>query len=317
MSRLSVPVTGRSLGLRRIDPLCYAQQRAIKRWQCAGYQAELSSPVAPGDYLGFCAEGRGGGWQGLVEAREWLDGIFPQLRSLLRKPCSLGLVAELFQTVPQPLCITLDELRYERLSAVALVTAPVLESRPLPRIATEQGALWVVRLPDEVPPAQTLLSSPWLSSLPQCVRAILGYSELSGAALRTLAVGDVLRISRPAWQWHLAGQPVGEFTFIEEGLYMTLSPAEPDTPPEHGFDPGPALGRLPVCLEFILSEQRISLAELAALIEGQVLALDPAVLGDIEVRANGRAVARGELVHLGEDLGVELRQVGQGGRDEQ
>lgn len=62
-------------------------------------------------------------------------------------------------------------------------------------------------------------------------------------------------------------------------------------------------------LEFVLHEQCISLAELAALIEGQVLALAPSVLGHIEVRANGRMLARGELVQLGESLGVELQQI--------
>ncbi|SEK33146.1 FliM/FliN family flagellar motor switch protein [Pseudomonas agarici] len=317
MNRASVRVTGSSLGLRRVDPQRYACQCAIERWRRAGYQAELSPPVVPGDYLSFCALGRGVGWQGLVEAREWLDGLFPQLRSLLKAPCAIEHIAELFQAVPRPLNITLEELHYERLLSVELIAPPALELRPLPRIATAQGSLWVVGLPETPAPQAPLLPSAWLSSLPQCVRATLGYSELARTALRTFAEGDVLRISQPTRQWHLAGQPVGEFTFIEEGLQMTLSPAAPDRPPEHDSEPGPSLGRLPVRLEFVLSEQAISLAELAALIEGQVLTLAPTVLRDIEVRANGQTVARGELVQWGDELGVELLQVRRGSIDEQ
>ncbi|NWA09828.1 type III secretion system cytoplasmic ring protein SctQ [Pseudomonas gingeri] len=322
MNRAAARATGHSLGLRRIEPLLHARQCAIERWRRGGHQAELSPLVVPGDYLGFCAEGQGPGWQGLVDAREWLDGILPQLRSLLKAPCSIELLAELFQAVPRPLDITLDELRYERLSMVEPVTLATLEHRLLPRIATARGSLWVVRLPVAPPAAEPWLPGPcvsgsWLARVPHPVRATLGSSELAGAALSTLAAGDVLRISRPARLWHLAGQPVGEFTFTEEGLHMSLSPAEPDTPAEQNAEPTPSLGRLPVRLEFVLAEQAVSLAELAALLEGQVLVLDPAVLGDIEVRANGRAVARGELVHLGEELGVELRQVGRGALDEQ
>ncbi|WP_017901912.1 FliM/FliN family flagellar motor switch protein, partial [Pseudomonas asplenii] len=156
--------------------------------------------------------------------------------------------------------------------------------------------------------------SPWLRNLPHCLRATLGYSRLPSAALPTLVCGDVLRISRLTRHWQLADQPVGEFTLIEQGLHMTLSSNIPDTPPA---EPCAALGSLPVRLEFVLHERHVSLAELAALVEGQVLALEPSVLGDIEIRANGRALACGELVRLGGGLGVELRQIRRECADEQ
>ncbi|SDT43684.1 type III secretion protein Q [Pseudomonas asplenii] len=297
--------------LRRLDPQDYARRQVVERWQQAGYPVDLHRPPPAGGYLEFCAQGRGGDWQGLVDAREWLDGLLPALQALLKVPCAIARIAELFQALARPLEVELDGLGYERLSSVAVSNASAL-AQPLPRIATPRGSLWLLRLPESRPPP--LSCSPWLLSLPQSLRLTLGYSRILPVALHPLARGDVLRISRLTRQWQLAGQPVGEFTFTEQGLQMTLSPPSSDTP---HVEPVAALGSLPVHLEFVLHEQRISLAELAALIEGQVLTLDSSVLRAIEIRANGRTLARGELVQLGENLGVELQQIFREQPDEQ
>lgn len=294
--------------LRRIDPLEYARRQAVERWRRAGCRADLHRPPVGGAYLAFRAQGPGGDWQGLVAAREWLDGLLPTLHALLKAPCSSERIVELFQALARPVEVELDELGYERLSSIATSTAPAPD-QPLPRITTSRGSLWLLRLPERTPPPPSLSDSPWLLSLPQALRLTLGDSRVSPLTVQALARGDVLRISRLTRQWHLADQPVGEFTFSEQGLLMTLSPTPDDTSPSPPAEPGAALGGLPVHLAFVLHEQRISLAELAALIEGQVLALESSVLRTIEIRANGRLLARGELVQLGESLGVELQQL--------
>lgn len=299
-------------GLRRVDPLAYAHRRAVERWRRAGHQADLQVPPIGCDYLAFCAEGPGGGWQALVEARAWFTGLLPRLPALLKAPCAIERIGELFQALARPLETGLEELDYERLTAV-VVSSPAPD-HPLPRLVTAQGSLWLLRLPELPRQSRPLSYCPWLRELPHCLRVTLGYSDLLPAVLPTLASGDVLRISRLTRQWQLADQPVGEFTFIEQGLHMTLSPPVPDTPPAEACS---ALGDLPVHLEFVLHEQRISLAELAVLVEGQVLALESSVLGHVEVRANGRRLARGELVQLGDSLGVELQQICRERPDEQ
>ncbi|WP_273826060.1 FliM/FliN family flagellar motor switch protein [Pseudomonas asplenii] len=298
-------MTGRWPRLRRLDPLDYAYRHRVERWRQAGCQADLQVPPPGADYLQFHAEGPGGGWQGLVEAREWLAGLLPTLPALLKAPCSIERIVELFQALARPLEVGLAELDYTQLASVVVSTVPARD-QPLPRLVTARGSLWLLRLPAGPRPPQPLPFSPWLWHLPHCLRMTLGYSRVPPTLLSILASGDVLRISRLTRQWLLADQPVGEFTLIEQGLHMTLSPNPADTPPA---EPGTALGNLPVHLEFVLHEQRISLAELAALIEGQVLELEPSVLGRIEIRANGRVLARGELVQVGEGVGVELQEV--------
>lgn len=72
------------------------------------------------------------------------------------------------------------------------------------------------------------------------------------------------------------------------------------------------LSELPVKLEFVLGELTLSLAALNAFIEGQVLPLESTALSNVEVRVAGKCIAVGELVQLGDRLGVELREVGRG-----
>jgi type III secretion protein Q len=77
---------------------------------------------------------------------------------------------------------------------------------------------------------------------------------------------------------------------------------------------GPALDALPVRLEFDLGQLSIALGELAALAPGYVFTLPQPVEGsNVTIRANGTAVGRGELVAVGETLGVRLLALGTNG----
>ena len=58
-----------------------------------------------------------------------------------------------------------------------------------------------------------------------------------------------------------------------------------------------------------LATQEIDLATLSQFIGGQQIPLADAATRHIEVRANGKSVARGELVQLEEQLAVELLEV--------
>ena len=72
---------------------------------------------------------------------------------------------------------------------------------------------------------------------------------------------------------------------------------------------GVELDALPVRLEFLLASHDIDLGTLSRIIDGQLIPLAADAARHIEVRANGKPVARGELVQLDEQLGVELLAV--------
>lgn len=62
-------------------------------------------------------------------------------------------------------------------------------------------------------------------------------------------------------------------------------------------------------LEAFLGSSAMTVAELTALSDGSVVALDAQLNTAVELRLNGCAVARGELVAVGENFGVRLTEI--------
>ncbi|MCJ8204791.1 FliM/FliN family flagellar motor switch protein [Pseudomonas sp. RGM2987] len=295
------------LKLRRVDPLAHAHAQAIQRWRHAGNDAGLGTlPVRPG-YLRFCAEGDSGCWHGLVMARDWLHQSLPALHSLLLRECPLPSIVELFRTVARPLPLAVDELRYSRLSDIEPVAPTQLPTHEVPWLQTSRGRLWLTRLPIPVATPAPLKLDPWLNSVPMRLVLILGASQLSVADRIRLAEGDVLRIQQQTRHCLLAERCLGVFTFTQEGLHMQSSDASPEGAPPPTVDID--LGSLPVRLEFVLATHEVDLASLAQIIAGQLIPLPEDAAQHIEVRANGKSVAQGELVQLDGQLGVELLKV--------
>jgi len=66
-------------------------------------------------------------------------------------------------------------------------------------------------------------------------------------------------------------------------------------------------GRLPVEVEFEVGKLELRLGEIAALQPGYVFALPVHLEGaNVTIRANGRVAGQGELVAVGDTLGVRL-----------
>lgn len=64
-----------------------------------------------------------------------------------------------------------------------------------------------------------------------------------------------------------------------------------------------------VALDGFLGSARMAVAELTALREGSVITLDAALNAPVELRLNGVAVARGELVAVGDKFAVRLTEI--------
>jgi type III secretion protein Q len=292
-----------SLDLRPVDLVEYERRHTVNRWCRKGSSARLRRPPATTSYIAFYAEAEHGDWQGMVDARQWLQRVLPQLQDLLPISCPEPVIAELFAALPRPLEIALDELDYSRLLDVVLVSGSQIEQAKLPCVSTVHGELWLQCLPPRRQPRALPLYE-WVRELEQSLQLVLGTSCLSVARTRRLAPGDVLFITELSQEVFLAGRCVGRFTLTEEGPRMELTAVDSAT--QQALD---ELASLPVRLEFILNESTLSLAQLNEFIEGQVLPLDTQAYRCIEVRANGRGIARGELVQLDGRLGVELNEV--------
>lgn len=305
-----------ALKLRRVDAAAHAHAQAIQRWRRAGRDAGLERMPQRRGYLRFRAQGERGGWQGLIMAHDWLHHSIPALQPLLATECPLSSIVALFRAVPRPLLPDVDELDYEDLSDIECVASTLLPTFPLPWIATPRGRLWLLQLPTPGTACGLLETDSWLSDLPLRLTFVMGISHLSLASRMRLAQGDVLRITRLTRQCFSAQQCLGTFTLTQEGLLMqpTLADACPEDTPGPGARTD--LGALPVHLEFVLATHETDLAMLAQISDGQLIPLPADVARHIEVRANGKPVALGELVQLDGQLGVELLSVYRGRGDE-
>jgi len=159
--------------------------------------------------------------------------------------------------------------------------------------------------------------------LPATVSLAFAIPALSGRDWRALRPGDAIVVGRsgrpPALQaraagrfWPLAQAPSG---WRVEGGAQPL-PANPSSSPENAKmsenDDNTAVAEdparsLPVRVEFEIGQVELSLGELADLQPGYVFALPAHLEGaNVVIRANGRASGRGEVVAVGETLGVRL-----------
>ncbi|WP_085621871.1 MULTISPECIES: FliM/FliN family flagellar motor switch protein [unclassified Pseudomonas] len=295
-----------TLLLRGVASVDYVRRQAVARWQREGHPVRLSQPSPQTRYIAFRAQGCHGSWQGMIGACEWLQAVGPQWSQWLYQEGAGQQVLDLFSAVSRPVEIAPDLLDYQRLFECRLIPGEALQAAVLPCISTPQGDLWVMEGPSQRKAPSRLLQA-WLQALPLALRIVLGNSELARLPSRQLARGDVLVIAEQTRQLFMADVCIGRFTFVKEGLHMEL------TIPDNPLPSKPCvLPELPVKLEFVLGELTLSMAALNELIECQVLPLEATAASNVEVRVGGMCIAVGELVRLGDRLGVELREVGRG-----
>jgi len=242
----------------------------------------------------------------MIGAREWVQAVAPQWSQWLHQEGAGQEILELFAAVSRPIEIAPDLLGYQRLFEFRLIQGDALQGACLPCISTPQSELWVMEGPSQRKAPSRPLQA-WLQAAPQVLRIVLGNSELARLPSRRLARGDVLVIAEQTRQLFMADLCIGQFTFVTQGLHMKLTP--PDTPSPSAPC---VLSELPVKLEFVLGELTLSMATLNEFIERQVLPLEATAASNVEVRVGGKCIAVGELVQLGDRLGVELREVGRG-----
>ena len=86
------------------------------------------------------------------------------------------------------------------------------------------------------------------------------------------------------------------------------APAEPKTASLPKINPA-LIDTVEVALDGFLGSARMTVGELSALEKGGVITLDATLNTAVELRLNGVAVARGELVAVGENFAVRLTEI--------
>ena len=93
-------------------------------------------------------------------------------------------------------------------------------------------------------------------------------------------------------------------------LDLELEPLEPIAgPPVAGTGDLSPLAAVPVELAVEIGRARMTIAETLALAPGSIVTLDRLAGEPVDLLVNGRAIARGEVVVIGEEFGFRVTQV--------
>lgn len=154
-------------------------------------------------------------------------------------------------------------------------------------------------------PGPTLSAQAWRDLLPGDVVVLGNRSQAATVFARTNGRQWPL-VSHPGG-WQIDGDIQIIPTLLENFAMNENDPAAPAD--EDGETPASdaATRNLPVLLEFELGRLELSMGELAGLQPGYVFALPAFVEGaNVTLRANGRISGKGEIVSIGDTLGVRL-----------
>ncbi|HST44114.1 MAG TPA: type III secretion system cytoplasmic ring protein SctQ, partial [Luteimonas sp.] len=198
-----------------------------------------------------------------------------------------------------------------------------------PALEPTRGALriptaWLPQLVDLAEPRYEDDPLPPLGrwrGVPATVSVSMSIAALSARDWRAIRPGDAIVVGRsgrpPAFQaraagrtWPLAQTPDGwrvegaPQPISNESLQESHKMSEQPTGAGSAEDPA---RNLPVRIEFEIGQLELALGELADLQPGYVFALPSHLEGaNVVIRANGRATGRGEVVAVGDTLGVRL-----------
>ncbi|WP_440029659.1 YscQ/HrcQ family type III secretion apparatus protein [Chromobacterium amazonense] len=286
------------LQLKRINEAERALERAGEAWRQQGWDATLETPPRGGTWLPLADADRR--WQGWMRPGDWLEHVAPELAGLAVSAGFDERVVQWLEAVEQPLALPMSELAYQRLWQGELVYGDALPAGPLLRVMSDNGPLWLERVP-----AVDAGEATFPADLAWPLRFVVGDSRVSQGLLGRVACGDVLLVREPASVVRCHDQTLGSYQIIEEGIAMEWQEQQ-DVQDE--IVAVQQLGQLPVQLEFVLHRNRLTLAELRAMCQGQLLPLPVDAEQRVEVRANGALIGRGELVQLGSQLGVEVNE---------
>ncbi|WP_312317721.1 FliM/FliN family flagellar motor switch protein [Stenotrophomonas sp.] len=287
--------------------------------QCArlGLTLEWGAPPAQGALLRFDVRGAFGALQLAVSADTWCPYMLPALSDLAwselvdRETLDCWLPDARLLDIPQAALIGMDVELREVVPASAL---PVTRG-PRPYLASAQGPAWIEQV-EGLPQLH-----PHDAAIHLCLPVDLEIARLRVPLprLRSLAPGSVLLLAEFLPIARTGAQRLYTFDFTLETISVnTPFDFVDDAADTADFDPMPAVAapspagldvaRLPVTVEVVLCQLQQRVGDLAALRPGTVFNLPADAWTQLQLRVNGQTIARGELVQVGDQLGVQLHQ---------
>lgn len=284
-----------------------------------GVRLEWGAPPTQGALLRFDVSGPFGALQLAVAADDWCPRMLPALEGLAWS--ELVDRDTLARWLPDgPLLDFVDPaLAGCQVALREVVPASVMAATGQPRlcVTTGQGHAWI----EHAKGVPHLRTSDTALHLCVPVELEVARATLPLHRLRTLSPGSVLLLEQFQPIARHGAQRLYTFDFTLETVSVnTPFDFTEDDADTLGFDPLPPgsapattppgldVARLPVTVEVVLCQLQQRVGDLSTLQPGTVFNLPPDAWTQLQLRVNGQTIARGELVQVGEQLGVQLHQ---------
>jgi type III secretion protein Q len=305
-----------------LTPAGATQAATVEAVARAGITPAWQPLPARGAMLRFDVNGHGGALRLVVAADQWCPAMLPPLAGLawselvdhtalacwLPDRPLLDIAAEPFHAAQ--VC----------LREVVPVTALGMGQGPQPCLPTAQGLAWV----EHADGGTGVALSPATQRLRVPVELGIARLRLPLHRLHSLAPGAVLLLDQLQPVARTGAHRLYSFDFTLETISVNtpfdflddddgsadIAPPAPSATPA-GTDaaaPGIDIRRLPVNVDVVLCQLQHSIGELDGLQPGTVVNLPVDAWKQLQLRVNGQLVARGELVQVGDQLGVQLAQ---------
>ncbi|MFG3449023.1 type III secretion system cytoplasmic ring protein SctQ [Stenotrophomonas sp. NPDC047960] len=299
-----------------------AQAATLAACARAGITPAWEPLPARGAMLRFDVSGQGGALRLAVAADQWCPAMLPALASLAWS--ELVDHAALACWLPDRPLLDIAAAPFHAAQASLREVVPVnalgFGKGPQPCLPTAQGMAWI----EHAESAAGASLAPTTLRLRVPVEVGIARLCLPLHRLRRLAPGAVLLLDLLQPVARSGARRLYSFDFTLETISVNTpfdflddddgcADITPSAPPaaetaNPASSPGIDIKRLPVNVDVVLCQLQHAIGELDGLQPGTVFNLPADAWKQLQLRVNGQVIARGELVQVGEQLGVQLAQ---------
>jgi type III secretion protein Q len=314
-----------SLNLREVPTAHVAAATLGARARRAGLPVELTAVPRETTLLRYALDLPDGSAEILVAPQPLAQACWPELAGLAWDVMAERDQPGLFTAMGQPLArmsVFSGTPQVRWLGSTRTASAPLSK----PTLVTDWGCCWLERWETTATRLQALPSS--VADFPLPLELELARVRLKPTRLLRLVPGDVIVLEDITARVCVGGRGLYRFVLNEdyimmdeslsdvpfEGLTTSSAMAMPETTGSPSADPVPErfdVTDLPVAVRVLFPPLELSVQDLADLAVGSTLPLPAGVEAAVQLQVNGRCFAVGELVRVGETLGVSLTAVGQ------
>lgn len=292
--------------LKCVDPQGVEAQGVRQRLRRHGVEVRRIAPRA-GPYLRFSLIRQGSGAMDCcLNANDWAARHLPGAAGLAWAHITAQDLAALIGASARPVTFPSEQLSYDEAAFQGLMDGPLHAATPC--IESHEGSVWVDRFDWPAPRHAPIGELP--GGLPVSIALRIGRAKLSRRQLARLRQGDIVLLTEAYPCATLRGTRLFSFELEPESIKVndllfsldedTNSSVQTDDAAIHHLD------MIELTVEVVVGKLEKTVAELAQLQPGDVVALQDDAYKQMELRVDGRRFATGELVQIGDQLAVQV-----------